>query len=235
MLPEDVARLVLEAHEAKARRLTSLDGFVLEPQLGYSGLMAKGAYKGWKRDKHRTRPKVGCFDFKILRLDGTEEKPMVHPTVISDASGVLQLETLERIFQGEDPDRLGLPGEESLVATEVQLAMLEQEVNWGDEVFQSWTLFPPSEGRRPRDYIMAYLRRLCEEPGYLEKVERMRAASGTRGVLPPPRLKEWRPFIEPRDSDARPWLNGVLMDSFRHAAESLPDNPCHAPAYSTPD
>lgn len=231
MLPDRIARIILDAHSAGTGRLEVIDGFVLEPQLEYSGLMAKGAYKSWKHEKHRSRPKVGCFDFKIFRMSGSEERPMIHPTVISDAAGNLSLETLEKVFEGNDPMELGLSPGASLVATEVQLAMLEQEINWGDEVFQSWTLFPPSGGKRPRDFIMAYLRRLSEEPGYLGTVEKIRAASGTRGVLPPPRLKEWKPFLEPRDSVNGPWLNGELLETFRKVAGSMPDNPYFAAAY----
>ena len=156
---------------------------------------------------------------------------MVHPTVITDAAGGLSREVLERVYEGKDPMELGLSAAESLVATEVQLAMLEQEVNWGDEEFQSWTLFPPSGGRRPRDFIMAYLRRLCEEPGYLGTVEKIRAASGTRGVLPPPRRKEWKAFLEPRDGVNGPWLSGALLEEFREVAGSMPDNPYFAGAY----
>jgi len=234
-LPEEISRLILNGHSDRVHRLTPIEGFVLELQIDYSGLMAKGAYKGWKRDKHESRRKVGCFDFKIFRSDGPEERPMVHPAVISDAAGNLQRETLEKVFEGKDADRLGLSKVESALACEVQLAMLEQEVNWGDEGFQSWTLFPPSKGKRPRDYIMAYLRRLCDEPGYLVTVEKMRAASGTRGVLAPPKLKEWSVYLEPDGSRLRPWLDGDLLDSFRRVAESLPDNPYYASAYSVPD
>jgi len=234
MLPEEISRLILGGHSDRIRRLTPMTGFVLELQLDYSGLMAKGAYMGWKRDKHESRRKVGCFDFKIFRSDGPEERPMAHPTVISDATGNLQRETLESVFEGKDAGRLGLSEAESMLACEVQLAMLEQEVNWGDEGFQSWTLFPPSKGKRPRDFIMAYLRRLCDEPGYLRTVEKTRAASGTRGVLPPPRAKKWGVYLEPAGSSLRPWLEGDLLDSFKRVAEKLPDNPYYASAYAAP-
>ncbi len=196
MLPGEIALSILEGHANRVSRLTPTEPFVLELQLDYSGLMAKGAYNGWKRDKHVSRRKVGCFDFKIFRVDGSEEIPLVHPSVISDAADNLQIEVLEGIFEGKDPDMLGLSDAELVVAHEIQLAMLEQEVNWGDEGFQSWTLFPPSKGKRPRDYMMAYLRRLFDQPKYLESVKTMRAASGTGGVLPPPKAEEWKIYLE---------------------------------------
>jgi hypothetical protein len=234
LLPEEVSRLILSGHSERVRRVIPITGFVLELQLDYSGLMAKGAYKGWKRDKHESRRKVGCFDFKIFRTDGPVEKPMAHPSVISDAAGNLDREVLEKVFEGRDPYGLGLSDAGAILACEIQFAMLEQEINWGDEGFQSWTLFQPSKGKRPRDYIMAYLRRLCDEPGYLESVEKIRAASGTRGVLPPPRSKEWRVYLEHTDSRPLPWLEGDLLDSFRHVADKMPDNPYYASAYAGP-
>lgn len=234
VLPSDIAARILEAHLARTMTLEAAEELRLELQLDYTGLMAKGAYKGWKRPKHSERRKVGCFDFKIFRIVSSEPVPMVHTRVITDACAVLDRNLVEEVFAGKDPQSLDLTQEESVVAQEVQLAMLEQETNWGDEPFQSWTLFPPSKSKRPRDYIMSYLRRLFAEPDFLPSVDRMRAASGTRGVLPPPKPgKEWNPYLEPATSRLRPWLEGGLLERYRSAASSFPDNPYHQEAYSS--
>jgi hypothetical protein len=226
VLPLDLAAVVLEAHLAQVKTIEPSKELKLELQLGYSGLMAKGAYKGWKRPKHFERRKVGCFDFKIFRIDGNELLPLVHTRVIDDAGQVLTKRIVEEVFSGKDPQCLGLSEGLCTVAQEVQLAMLEQEINWGDEQFQSWTYFAPSKGKRPRDYISAYLRRSFVEPEFLYGVDRMRAASGTRGVLPPPKPgKEWNPYLEPSASTLKPWLAGGLLKRYRDVADSMPDNP----------
>jgi len=236
MLPEEIARAILDAHRDGVETVSCIHHLRIEPQLMYSGLMAKGAYRGWKRAKHRGRRKVGCFDFKIFVLDDDRASPLVHQRVISDAIRCLDVRTIESVFDGHDPLEMQLTPERAKVAQEVQLAMLEQEVNWGDESFQSWTLFPPSKGRRPRDFIMAYLRRCMEDPGFLGGASRMIAASGSRGVLPPPKAQpEWSKYIEPTTSRRRPWLAGSLLKQFIEAAESMPDNPYYADAYGGRD
>jgi len=229
MIPTDVARLILNGHIINKNAIDDVPGIRLELQLNYSGLMARGAYRGWKRAKHVNRRKVGCFDFKIFDTNG---RPLVHPRVIAEASSNLNREIVEKVFAGRDPFSMGLAPPRATVCQEVQLSMLEQEINWGDEVFQSWTFFPPSQEKRPRDFIMAYLRRIFEEPDFLPTTERKIAASGTRGVLPPPKTKaEWKDYLEPAHSTLRPWLDGRLLSEYRQAAERMADNPHYAEVY----
>ncbi len=91
---------------------------------------------------------------------------------------------------------------------------------------------PPSKGKRPRDYVTAYFRRILEEPDFLEGVRKMRAASGTWNVLPSPLNKmEWGDYLKPSNSAAKPWLKGTLLERFREAAESMPDNPEYKRTY----
>jgi hypothetical protein len=194
--------------------------------------MARDAYRLWRKKKHENRRKVGCFDFQIYRMEGTEEVPVTHLRVVERAPALLCRDHVERVYLGEDPWEVGGTQEDALTLQEVQLAMLEQEVNWGDEPFQAWTHFSPSSGRRPRDYLMAYLRRAFAEPRFLERLRgmKMRAASG-RDVLRPPLGRGWEPFLEPEGSQAKPWLRGELLNRFRRAAEQMPDNPYYRPAY----
>jgi len=230
--PEEIAELILKGHLSKKPTVLDISGFRLDLQLDYSGLMAKGAYEGWKIVRNRGRRKVGCFDFKIFRLADSGDVPMTHQRVVMDAGQSLDRDVVERIFRGEDPLELGRDNGVTIALQEVQLAMLEQEVNWGDESFQSWSRFPPSQGKRPRDFIMAYLRRIFAEPDFLERTPMMTAASGTRNVFPPPVIKkEWGDCLEPTESDARPWLRGALLERFRRAAESMPDSPEYEKSY----
>lgn len=224
MKPEEIAELILEGHRTRQKDILDVEGFRLELQLDYSGLMAKGAYKGWKEEKNRGRRKVGCFDFKIFRIDSPKEKSLEHEDVIRRVFANSSKEAIEKAYVGEDPWEVGQNLDEKMALQEAQLTMLEQEINWGDEPFQSWTHFPPSKGKMPRDYIMAYLRRIFEEPDFLERTIRMRAASGTRNVLPPPLGREWKPFREPRNSIQKPWISGELLNRFRKVSEEMLDN-----------
>jgi len=182
--PEEIAELILEAHINDEVSIHAIEGFRLEAQLHYSGLMAKGAYDNWKKkNRAQGRDKVGCFDFKIFRLDGDNEIPMLHPRVIRDVGEYTTLESIKRVISGKDPSSEADEHSEYMILREAQLAMLEQEVNWGDEVFQSWSRFLPSENKRPRDFISAYFRRIFSEPDFIDNINLGRAASGTFGVI----------------------------------------------------
>jgi hypothetical protein len=232
MKPEGIAELILEGHLSKKPTILDIPNFRLDLQLDYSGLMAKGAYKRWKKRRNEGRRKVGCFDFKIFRLVGSGEVPMTHRQVVMDVGKWLDKEAVNRIFRGEAPLEMICDDDVKVVLQEAQLAMLEQEVNWGEEPFQSWSKFPPSQGKRPRDFVTAYFRRIFEEPGFLKGARKRRAASGTWNVLPPPLNKrEWGNYLEPKESPAKPWLRGMLLERFRRAAESMPDNPEYERSY----
>jgi len=97
--------------------------------------MAKGAYKKWKERRNEGRRKVGCFDFKIYRLASSGDVPMLHPRVVMDAGERLDCNLVEKIFRGEDPLEIRCDDDVKIVLQDVQLAMLKQEVNWGDESF----------------------------------------------------------------------------------------------------
>lgn len=234
MLPDAVAEMILTGHVERRRVLDIPPSLRLDLQLDYSGLMAKGSYKGYRKRWNEGRRKVGCFDFKIFRQAEAGAVPLVHKRVIEDALSVLSNNLVERVFAEQDPDSMSDNLTTLRVLKEVQLAMLEQEINWGDEVFQSKTYFLPSKGLRPRDFIMAYLRRGFEEPAFLGDSKTARAASGAWGVLPPPVAKPWKEYLEPSDSGQRPWLNGFLLDRFRKVAEGMPENPEYAKSYRGP-
>jgi len=228
MRPEQIAELILDAHISENESIEVIDGFRLEPQLGYSGLMAKGAYEKWKiKNRKQGRSKVGCFDFKIFKLSpDNDEVPVVHTRVINEVREHTNLAQLERIINGEDPHHIADNNNEYLILREAQLSMLEQEINWGDEVFQTWSNFLPSKGKRPRDFITAYLRRVFHEPDFIDNMEIGRAASGTFGVITKPPLgPQWAPFREQRGSTNLPWLHGQLLTRFRDIAENMDDNP----------
>lgn len=228
MKATDAAKLLLEAHSKCVSIVDIVGGCQIRPMLRYSGIMARTAYDGWKKYKNKGRLRVGCMDFKIYFLEGDQPRPLLHPALIERVKNRVTLESAERVFAGDDP--LSLSCADDVVSTlcTLQLAMLEQEVNWGDEDFQTWTHFSPRRGLRPRDFITAYVRRVYSEPDFLRGIESITAASGTQGTLPPPLdTKVWGRYLEPSTSSNSPWLSGSLLDEYRMYVNSLPNNPAY--------
>lgn len=205
----------------------------IDIQLNYSGLMATGAYReGWRMAKHKERNKAGCFDFKIFEGRGADREGMKHTILLEDLSGLIQkgsisADMVENVFMGEDPMAMVNKAELRQTLGTVQLAMMEQEINWGNEDFQCWTRYP----ERPRDYISTYFRRIIVEPDLLGKVELTQAASGTMNVLPQVTGMAWDEFRTPKDHSAEAWLSGDLLELYRSEASKMVDNPFYAGAY----
>jgi hypothetical protein len=249
MRPEEFLATLLEAHETgEAFQLTT--GVRVEPQRGYSGLVATTAYDGWRAKAHRDRPKVGLFDFKVFAGDEPieHERSVIIPCVLSVERG-----DVEKVFVGEDPDRaLRRPTAEQLRALHVaQAAFMEQEVNWGNEVWQCRSLFsPPSRSTtgggqipcRPRDLLMGYIRRcfVFKDAGMREAElrgrlggfldgHRRRQASRGPALQPPKRGRhidpDWEPYFRDPSGEAAPWLWGDMLERFGRAAEGHSDNP----------
>lgn len=233
MDPGEIIEMILEGHLNEKQNISEIPGFRLDLQLNYSGLMAKKAYvEGYRRVKHKNRKKIGTFDFKIYNISTEIETPLVHPITIENAGEILNAEMIEYVFMGNDPLNFGGTPDETTMLQEVQLAMMEQEINWGDENFQAWTHFPPSRGKRQRDYFAAYLRRRLEEPNLLDNIKKTVAASGTLDTLPPPIGPEWDSFVKPPILNAKSWIDKQMLNKLREAAESFPDNPYHQKTYN---
>ncbi|MFC1513466.1 hypothetical protein ACFL5P_00480 [candidate division KSB1 bacterium] len=226
MKPQEIAKLILDGHNNRTDNICNIPSFRLELQLNYVGLMAKGAYRNWKIDKNRGRPKVGCFDFKIFRIQDESEKPIDHISIVRNVTNLNNADYIEQIFNGENPSSIKCSASEQILLREMQLAMLEQEINWGNECFQCWTRFP----ERPRDFLTAYLRRYYTSPFDLTE-HTMRAASGTFRTLRPPIKAEWKPYLIPKCSDKTSWLDNQLMQDYIDIAQGMPDNPFYSSTY----
>ena len=242
-----LVRAILSAHRT-GRPFASFDGVTIEPQTGYRGLVAITAYNGWRYSSHRNRPQVGLFDLKvILQGRGIEHvRTVIVPTVQS-----VQPEIAEAVFRGEDPRDIGRRLEEKRGLATLQAAMAEQDVNWGNEVFQCKTYFAPPDRRtydrrvvssRPRDLLMGYIRRCYAlrgrrrwsvkvEEEVLEYLDRHRQHKASRSAALMPQMKgryvhpEWERFHEDPSGTAEPWLWGELLEEYRSFANTAPDNP----------
>ena len=154
---------IIERHERRnLNPIVLSNGVSLLPQLDYSGKMARDAYRRnrYFMNKHKTH--AGLLDFKIID-SGTR---MEHELLILKALSLLDKQIVRTIHAGNDPDEMGLDEVEKLdMASTIQAAFVEQEVNWGEEVFQSRTFYGRKEGVKderlsssaPRDYLMTYL------------------------------------------------------------------------------
>lgn len=162
--PESLIGQILSHHnEENSNEIIVGPDVVIKPQLNYNGLVARKAFvKGFKYlNKGRTH--AGLLDFKIFYLS----KPVVHtPDVIKPALN-LPLSAIREIYHGCDPLSLNdLSDEQNGIACCLQSAFVEQEINWGEEIFQQRTYFGRQDMKElilrnavPRDFLMVYLER----------------------------------------------------------------------------
>ncbi|NMX22049.1 hypothetical protein C5S30_06390 [ANME-1 cluster archaeon GoMg4] len=178
---------------------------------GYEGLVAQKAWdQQWKIIKHKHRPKIGLFDFRLL-FNGT---PPDHSQILKSTVQELTKDALEDIYDGKSPEEISCECENIL--HQIQLLFLEQEINYGVEEFQAFTHF-----QAPRDFFMAYLLKSLDMPreDALKKIEVWTDRYGI--IRRPPRDSEWENYIKNGDK----WLRGKILDKYREKAKELPNNP----------
>jgi len=158
---------ILEAHEEGKDEIKICNSLVLEPQLDYTGKMARDAYKGWRRFANKGALYAGILDFKVL----IEDEGMEHEFLIESAVVNLSRDIVRKIHSGFDPFSFeDIDERKREVASWVQSGFIEQELNWGEMDFQLWTHFGnPSRDdsllRRaaPRDFMMVFMEKCFDE------------------------------------------------------------------------
>lgn len=227
----DLIERILDAHEHDDDSMVSLrPALTLEPQLDYSGKMAERAYIGRRRHWRKKRPYIGILDFRIF----VEGKKLEHGrNVIRPAVVELSIDNIRLIHEGADPERLqGLSESHKSVASCIQAAFVEQELNWGEEDFQLRTYFGRTDTKddllrmaAPRDYQMVFIEKCDAEvkskgkekfDAVNEVLERYRRYSGEAGgevIMPPLDSKkrveeEFRPYMPPsiRRKSTEKWI-----------------------------
>ena len=177
---------------------------------GYEGLVGRSAYKGEKREKHKTRPKIGLFDILILH----NNKPPEQRNILLNAVEQITRKTLIDIYIGGDPENIMCNNQTTL--QQIQLLFLEQELNYGEEDFHQRTIF-----KATRDFFMAYLLKTIE----LTKKEarkKIELWSNEHGVIwRPPRGKVWEEYI----LEGEKWLKGEVLELYRKKAKCSDNNP----------
>jgi hypothetical protein len=133
-------------------------GFIA--QMNYSGLMAQPSRTGKSKGVVK-REKQGLFDIYIKTGDLFGESGITHREIIESLIEVTSLEKCIEIWRGANPEELSEDRAETAVLTSLLLLFFEQEVNWGQEIWQRFTYFSPLVSRpnrvRPRDMLMGYI------------------------------------------------------------------------------
>lgn len=178
---------------------------------GYEGLVARKAWdQPWKFRKHKDRPKIGLFDFRVILND----KPPNHTKILRSTMENIKKENLEEIYEGKPPETISCEDEGTL--HQIQLMFLEQEINYGEEEFQAWTRF-----KAPRDFFMAYLLKVLDMPSDagLRKIKEWTDRYGI--IRKPPIEKEWSPYVQ----NGEKWLRGEILYKYQKVASDSPVNP----------
>lgn len=84
---------ILEAHEEGQDEIGICDSLILEPQLNYSGKMARDAYKGWRRFANEGAIYAGILDFKVM----IEGEDMEHKFLVESAVVNLTRDTIRDV------------------------------------------------------------------------------------------------------------------------------------------
>ena len=231
---DGIVDLVIRRHEeSSSEPIQVLSDLRLEPMLNYSGKMARKAYQGYRKSWHATRKYCGILDFRIIDPTGKME----HSQLLSRSLGKIPIDSLRRVYDGEDPFKLGLSDVQLGLMCDIQCSFAEQEINWGIHDFQLRTHFGYPEMREthlsnavPRDFFMLFFERCMSEIDSGASIEeslrrisdpRYRASFvASKMVLMPP-IKgsgngrkidpEFRPFLRSEAlGGASPWVEPFL-------------------------
>jgi len=122
----------------------------------YTGLMAKinPTYR------HVAREKQGYFDI----LGNMNSRNLTHNQLFNLLFVNTTYEDCEQVWYGRMPEAIG---ERRHVLLSLAMLMFEQEINFGNEIFQRKSHFSPIVNNpyylRPRDLIMGYVRYMFEQ------------------------------------------------------------------------
>lgn len=106
--------------------------------------------------------KLGLFDIYVNtgnRYSVLFNDEPTHYNLFADLFRNSSYPACERVWIGEEPiEVIAVNSNEYEALLALSLMMFEQEINYGEEVFQQYTNFKISQGFRPRDMIMGFIR-----------------------------------------------------------------------------
>ncbi|PFR51035.1 hypothetical protein [Bacillus cereus] len=126
-------------------------GYGFKYMRDYSGIMANPD----KKQYYNNKPKLGLFDIQV-KIEGSDYN-ITHKKIICDLLKYSNVKSCQRIWYGIDPGKVAKNEIEEKVLTLLGLLMFEQELNWGNGVYQRETFFSPKMKFRPRDMLMGFL------------------------------------------------------------------------------
>ena len=169
MKPDDFIGLVIKAHEDGTKDTIDLGyDLQLEPKPNFSGKMAREAFLYGMQYLNIGRKYAGLLDFKI----SFRKKTVLHkPDIILPAVTDLPIDAIRYMHQGLDPIEIdNLTDDQIALLCCIQATFAEQEINWGEEIFQQRTYFGRNDMEQqilkqstPRDYQMVYIERCAAE------------------------------------------------------------------------
>jgi hypothetical protein len=228
MCYEEVADELLQFNDYTYLKSPLNGDFGIEMRRDYSGLMASGKVK---------RPKQGLFDFVVVTGTRYGSK-ITHKAIFSDLMNHSDLDQCLRVWQRKDPRTIARNTEEAEALATLSLLMLEQEVNWGNEIWQKWSNFAPvlkdPSRRRPRDMIMGFVRQSFELGIEGVRYWMTGRKAGTASFSPPDEYRTYRDYPDEykrffselegtEGCDA--FMVGEYLYRFREVAGGQPDNP----------
>jgi len=131
------------------------------PKYGDFGLLWKKDYSGlMARNPQALRTHQGFFDFIVLHGSRYEGKA-THKDLFYALHTYSSYENCKKVWRGNDPLQVGKTDNEKEALLIFALMMLEQEVNWGVNVWQKRSFFNQNPrnptAKRPRDMLMGFV------------------------------------------------------------------------------
>lgn len=201
--------------------------FGFQHRKDYSGLMAyiKPEYVTIAKDKQ------GYFD--IIGITGNW-KNITHDTLIRELLRTSTLHECISIWRGEIPPNVSSVEKRNALAS-LAILMFEQEVNFGNEVWQRRSRFYPNilkpRYQRPRDLLMGYI--VMSFTDGLDAIDSFKNNAGL--LLPPSDDQTLNRYFNPLRCDplAEALMTGKILERFRAAVLRKDINPHKAIYYKT--
>jgi hypothetical protein len=188
--------------------------FGLKYKRNYTGLMAniKPKYLQFAKDKQ------GYYDF--VGITGPWYK-ITHDTLLTELLNRVTFEDCVSVWKGVYPSNIN--NEKKQILRALAILMFEQEVNFGNEIWQRKSHFNPTLGnpneRRPRDLLMGYIKMVFHH----QNVNCVANFKNEKGLLLPPKdpkIKETFFNCLENDPEAEALMYGEILQEFQSHIET---------------
>lgn len=210
--------------------------FGFTAQMNYSGLMAQPSRTGRNRGIVK-REKQGLFDIFINTGSFFDNSGVTHRNILEATVRYTTLDKCFDVWRGVDPATIASDNDENAILTVLLLMFFEQEVNWGNEVWQRYTYFSPKvripNRIRPRDMLMGFVYQAFELGVANIAYWQYSRPSTTTFISPdstnygfedyPDEYKQYFLSLQ-NDNYARALMVGEAREAYREIANEYPNN-----------